>query len=260
MPQRIHNIPDTFLKLQTLMKILRDECPWDKKQTMASLRTCTLEEVHEVLEAIDAKDWPALQDELGDLLLQILFYTCLASEQNHFDLEDVAQGLIDKMIRRHPHVFANVQTDDVLKQWNQIKDQEQQRKSLMDGVPPLPSLAKAQKIQQRAARIGFDWQDAQEVLPKIREELQEFEEAFAEKNQDHIEDEFGDLLFTLTNLGRKLGLDSELCLMRSNRKFERRFRGVEDCAIAENKALDQQDTEQLEVWYQQVKESEKDES
>lgn len=260
MPQRIYDEPDVFLRLKTLMKILRDECPWDQKQTAQSLRSCTLEEVHEVLEAIDDDDWPSLKDELGDLLLQILFYACLANEKHYFNLEDVAQGLIDKMIRRHPHVFSHVKTDDVLEQWHDIKDKEQQRQSLMDGIPPLPALAKSQKIQQRAARVGFDWKNTQDILPKIREELAEFEEAVRSGSSKNMEDEFGDLFFTLTNLGRKLNLDAELCLMRSNRKFSERFRGIEILATKQNKVLNKQSTAQLEQWYQQVKEKEQYES
>ena len=268
MPNRIHDKDNYYDKLYTLMDILRKECPWDKEQTISSLRRYTLEEVHEVIEAIDMAesnhDWLPLKHELGDLLIQVLFYSCIAEESGQFNMADVIDSLIDKMIYRHPHVFSDtqrndLQSNDLNEQWNQLKDAEHsERTSLMDGIPPLPALKYAQKQQQRAARAGFDWTEATQVLKKMHEELAEFE--FEVRNQsaaERLEDEFGDLLFTLANLARKLDLDAELCLMRTNRKFASRFRCMEDQAKAKNISLDDMDIAAQEALYQRAKAIEK---
>lgn len=251
------------------MKVLREECPWDARQTLSSLRRYTLEEVHEVIEAIDAVesggDWQALKAELGDLLLQVAFYARIAEEANAFDLGDVVDALIDKMIYRHPHVFGRQACEDLSRQWNELKDAEHDdRASLMDGIPPLPALKYAQKQQQRAARVGFDWDRAGDVLAKMREELAELEcevrefEQGVRESRSRIESEFGDLLFTLANLARKLGLDAELCLMRSNRKFDARFRAME--RLAEEQGMNMADAgiEALEGLYARAKAQIKD--
>ncbi len=235
------------------MDVLREQCPWDRKQTLQSLRTYTLEEVYEVLEAIDLQDWQALKVELGDLLLQIVFYARIAKEQGQFSLHDVAEAIVEKMIRRHPHVFEEDQGGDLSRQWEELKQAEHtDRVSLMDGIPPLPALKYAQKMQQRAARVGFDWLQAADVLEKMHEELAELEaEVRAEQaSPARMEDEFGDVLFSLVNLGRKLGLDAELALMRTNRKFGERFRGMEALAGPDlgDLSLDEQ-----EVLYQRAK-------
>jgi len=243
------------------MKVLRKDCPWDAEQSITSLRRYTLEEVHEVLEAIDIAestgDWQPLKAELGDLLLQVAFYACLAEEADAFDLGDVIDGLIDKMIYRHPHVFAQTKTNDLSRQWNELKDTEHKdRESLMDGIPPLPALKYAQKQQQRAARVGFDWHQASDVLEKMREELDELEfEVRNNADKSRIEDEFGDVLFTLANLARKLDLDAELSLMHTNRKFANRFRAME--ALAASRQLDMAATplDDLEELYQEAKAS-----
>ena len=242
MPERIHEKENYFEKLETLMKVLRKECPWDNQQTLSSLRTYTLEETHEVLEAIDeaanSNNWSALRDELGDLLLQIAFYACIADERGEFSLSEVFQGLIDKMIYRHPHVFNGAKPTDLNKQWDSLKDNEhKQRTSLMDGIPPLPALAKAKKIQSRAARAGFDWEEPADVIEKMHEELHELEEEVRHTELSHprIESEFGDVLFTLVNLARKLDVDAELALMQTNRKFSNRFRKMEQ--LAESKGM-----------------------
>jgi len=237
------------------MDVLREECPWDRKQTLSSLRTYTLEEVHEVLEAIDREDWDSLRDELGDLLLQIVFYARIAKEQERFTLHDIAESVVTKMIRRHPHVFDRVETEDLSRQWEELKDAEHaERKSLMDGVPPLPALAYARKLQKRAARVGFDWNDAADVMVKMREELEELEtEVRQDAPFERLEDEFGDVLFTIVNLGRKLGLDAELSLRRTNRKFIDRFRGMERLAASSDSAMAQMDMASLEELYQQAK-------
>lgn len=243
------------------MKVLRKECPWDAEQTITSLRRYTLEEVHEVLEAIDnveaTGDWRPLKAELGDLLLQVAFYACLAEEADAFDLGDVIDGLIDKMIYRHPHVFAQTETDDLSRQWNDLKDSEhKERESLMDGIPPLPALKYAQKQQQRAARVGFDWQQASDVIEKMREELDELEfEVRNHADKTRIEDEFGDVLFTLANLARKLDLDAELSLMHTNRKFGNRFRAMETLASSRNLDMASTPLDELEGLYLEAKSS-----
>ena len=259
LPHRIRDNTSYYDKLCSLINILREECPWDKKQTLLSLRRYTLEEVHEVIEAVElaSRDgqWQPLKSELGDLLIQILFYARLAEEAGQFNLADVIDALIDKMIYRHPHVFGEAMPDNLDDQWNLLKDAEQQtRRSLMDEIPPSPALKYAQKMQQRAARVGFDWREASDVLAKIREELEEFEQEVRQQSAvERIEDEFGDLLFTLANLARKLDLDAELCLMQTNRKFASRFRAMERLAISAECSLQAMSTDELEAIYNQAK-------
>lgn len=258
MPERIRD-KSPFEKLTALMQILRRECPWDRKQTLSSLRHYTLEEAHEVLEAIDAAvehdDWDKLKEELGDLLLQVAFYACIAEEHGRFNLADVIDALAEKMIQRHPHVFAAVASVDVEAQWQRLKAAEQPgRKSLMDGIPPLPALAFARKLQQRAASVGFDWQEAAAVIDKMQEELDELaHEVKARAEQGRIEAEFGDVLFTLVNLARKLDIDAELALMRTNRSFMQRFRIMEKLADKKGKALEELSLGELEMLYAEAK-------
>lgn len=262
MPERVTSLNHPYDRVVRLMMILREECPWDREQTLNSLAPCTLEEAHEVLEAVEIAhstgNWLPLQEELGDLLLHIAFYARLAEEQQAFTLQSVFDALVSKMLSRHPHVFGDAtvhNTDDVLRQWNRIKSEEKkERTSLMDGLPPLPALAYAYKQQQRAATVGFDWPEPEGVLEKMQEELDEF--AFEVKNNgDHsrLQDEFGDVLFTLVNLGRKMGLDAETCLMHSNRKFSRRFRRLETLAKEQSVALSDLPLKTLEDMYQQAK-------
>lgn len=264
MPERIRNKDNYYSQLKELMHVLRKNCPWDEEQTLSSLRTYTLEETHEVLEAIDRAvefdEWNALKDELGDLLLQILFYAQIASEGKHFDLDDVVESLIDKMIYRHPHVFHNAITDDadaVLQQWERLKDAEHEnRSSLMDGIPPLPALAYASKQQYRASRVGFDWNRPEDVIEKMEEELHELaHEVRSQADPSRMEDEFGDVLFTLVDLGRKLGVDAELALMHTNRKFAKRFRTMESLAAERRLSLDELDLDALELLYNEAKET-----
>jgi len=260
MPERINNKSNNYDKLKSLVDVLRKECPWDAEQTIESLRTYTLEEVHEVFEAIEHAvehdDWTMLQAELGDLLFQVLFYARIAAAEKQFDLDDVVCNLIDKMIYRHPHVFANAQSDDLGRQWEALKDTEHvDRTSLMDGIPPLPALARAHKIQRRAARVGFDWTQAHDVLEKMHEELGELEhEVNSGAPHARLQDEFGDVLFTLVNLGRKLDVDAELALMHTNRKFAARFRGIEDLATKRDLSLDAMSLDEMEGLYLEAKE------
>jgi len=259
MPDRIYCHDNDLQRLIAMMDILRKECPWDHEQTLRSLRPYTLEEAHEVLEAAEeaasGDGWNGLRGELGDLLMQVLFYSKIASEQRAFDLHDVISALISKMIYRHPHVFADAKPDDILQQWEQLKAKEgNERNSLMDGIPPLPALAMAQKMQVRAAQVGFDWPDAQGVLAKVSEEVVELHEALADGDAEQVELEFGDLLFTLVNLGRKLGVDAETALLASNRKFARRFRAMEQQVADDDTTLVACSSTQLEAIYHNIKE------
>jgi XTP/dITP diphosphohydrolase/ATP diphosphatase len=217
-------------------------CPWDREQTFDSIRRHTLEEAYEVLDAIDRKDWQGLKDELGDLFLQVLFYAEMAQEMGYFTLQEVMENLNEKLIRRHPHVFANregVETSDqVVANWEEIKQQERagssdgRGKSLLDTVPrALPALMEASKLGSKAATIGFDWDSAAPVFDKLQEELDELRDAMAAGRQAEQEEELGDVLFTVVNLARKLGVQSELALRASNAKFRRRFAAMENEAI-----------------------------
>ncbi len=213
-------------------------CPWDREQTFDSIRKHTLEETYEVLDAIERKDWPGLKDELGDLFLQVLFYAEMAEEAGYFTLQEVMENLNEKLIRRHPHVFANREGVDtaaqVVANWEQIKQQERtgsrnaREKSLLDAVPrALPALVEASKLGSKAASIGFDWENAAPVFEKLQEELNELRQAMAVGRQAEQEEELGDVLFTVVNLARKLGVQSELALRGSNAKFRRRFAAME---------------------------------
>lgn len=214
-------------------------CPWDRVQTLSTLKPCVLEEAYELLAAMDRpEDTANYVEELGDVLLQVMFQCVMAEQEGRFTFDDVANAIADKLVRRHPHVFGDVVAKDpatVLKNWEQIKQQEHRkeaRHSALDGVPPtLPALLKAQRSQEKAARVGFDWKDAKGPLAKIREELAELEEAVAASDDTaldpHVKEELGDLLFSVTNLARHLKADSESALEGATAKFARRFRAVE---------------------------------
>ena len=208
-------------------------CPWDLEQDFKSIVPHTIEEAYEVADAIEREDHHNLKSELGDLLLQVMFYCQMAREENLFSFHDVAEGILQKMIRRHPHVFGDVKRDSDAQRiaWENQKEQERahntDRSALADIAMALPALLRATKLQKRAARIGFDWPDAQSVLGKLQEETEELLAAKEEDNKDHVHEEYGDLLFTLVNLGRKLDIDAEQALRHANQKFERRFRTME---------------------------------
>ncbi len=230
--------PDPLQRFRDIVARLRapDGCPWDREQTHASLKPHLLEECYEVLEAIDANDDRHLQEELGDLLLQVVLHSQIASEAGRFDLAAVADGIAEKLVRRHPHVFGETRLPDsaaVLQQWDALKREEkEERRSALDGVPPaLPALARAQKLQGKAARVGFDWDDPTGALAKVREELEEVLHA----SDDALEDEVGDLLFAVVNYARKRKVDAEGALLGANGKFARRFRRVE--ALAAERGL-----------------------
>lgn len=225
---------ELFLTLLKVMDELRGPkgCPWDKKQTPSSLVPCLLEETYEVIAAIDSQDPRQLKEELGDLLLQIVFHSRIASEKNDFRIDEVLTHLIEKLIRRHPHVFAEGEVHEAeaaLQQWEQIKAAEKDPKeSLLAGVPvQTPALARAYRLGSKASRVGFDWPNAQGVLDKVTEELQELHEGIREENRDAVEEEFGDLLFSIAQAARFLGLNPEEALRKSTLKFQRRFERME---------------------------------
>jgi nucleoside triphosphate diphosphatase len=247
--------------LTAIMACLRDRqtgCPWDIEQNFASIAPYTIEEAYEVADAIERDDMAGLKDELGDLMLQVVFHSQMASEDGHFTLQDVIDGICDKMIRRHPHVFGSVEADDpgtVVVNWESIKADERkfaEDRSALAGVAlALPALLRAQKIQKRAARTGFDWPDASGALQKIYEEIQEVQSATSTEERT---DEIGDLLFAVVNLARFHDVDAEMALKAANAKFERRFRAMERAAGDKFPALSLDDKELL---WQQAKASEK---
>jgi MazG family protein len=243
-------------RLRQIVERLRapDGCPWDREQTHESLKPHLLEECYELLDAIDTQDDSELKEELGDLLLQVVMHAQMASEQHRFTLDDVAEVTADKLVNRHPHVFGENRlpnSDAVLKQWDAIKRGEKhQRKSVLDGVPKnLPALAKAQKVQTKAARVGFDWEEARDVLSKIHEEIREIDSASGKE----LEDEIGDLLFAVVNFARKHKLDAEQLLTGATAKFSKRFQAMESLAEDRGLELGKLTLEQLDELWDEVK-------
>ena len=255
---------DALARLREVVHRLRAPggCPWDREQTHASLVPHLLEEAYEVAEAIAEGDPELICDELGDLLLQPVLHAEIAAESGAFDLDRVAHMLTEKLIRRHPHVFgdANAATSDaVLTQWDAIKRTEKgvEREPYLQGIGKgLPALMKAQKVQKKAARIGFDWPDAAPVLEKIKEETAELEEAVRSGNQSAVADEVGDLLFSVVNLARKLGVESEAALAAASKKFVRRFHAMEERLIDEGKKLGELSLAEMNLVWDQVKTTE----
>jgi nucleoside triphosphate diphosphatase len=252
-------------QLVSIMKSLRapdSGCPWDLKQDYQSILPYTIEEVYEVADAIERHDYSDLKDELGDLLFQVVFYSQLASEDQHFDLADVIDGINKKLVRRHPHVFSNVAYDSEQEfqlAWENQKKIEREQKSatatgsLLDDIPTvLPELKRAQKIQKRVAKQGFDWPNVEQVWDKLEEEKQEVIEAFESGDKKHTEEEIGDLLFVCVNLARHYGIDADMALRGANKKFERRFKRVETLAA---RPISENTLEELETFWQQAKNS-----
>lgn len=247
-----------FRRLLDIVARLRgpEGCPWDRKQTHESLARHMVEEAHEAVDAIRHMDWDHLAEELGDLLLQVVLHAQLGAEEGTFDIGDVLRGIIEKLIRRHPHVFgeADLRTpEEVVSRWERIKAEERGEPSLLEGISEgLPSLVYAYKLQTRAARVGFDWRAGEDVLPKLREELEEVEEAL--RGGGEVEEELGDLLFTLVNVCRHFRVDPELALRRSARKFARRFREMEARGRERGVSLEEMDLEELDCLWEGSKE------
>ena len=235
-------------------------CAWDREQTFKSIASCAIEEAYEVADAIDREDFKSLKSELGDLLFQVVFHAEMANEKGIFNLKDVINELNNKLVRRHPHVFSNekaLSSEESLTIWEDIKAQErktQKLDSLMDDVPKnLPSLIRAKKLQKRAARVGFDWKDANKVINKIEEELEELKIEHSKNNRDKLAEEVGDIFFTIVNLTRHYDLDPEDIMRRSNLKFEQRFRAMEKYAEQNNLELNGMSVDQLENVWQKIK-------
>ena len=242
-----------FLKL---VSILRKECPWDKKQTHDSLKDNLIEEAYEVVEAIETKDFDELKKELGDLFLHIVFQAEMASEKNKFTIADVIESISEKLIRRHPHVFENVNVsddDEVAANWEAIKMQEG-KKSVLDGIPKhLPALIKAQRMQEKAGNVGFDWAEWKLAWEKLDEEIDEWKMAIEEQKKEEQEDEFGDLLFSLVNVGRLLELNAESSLRSSIRKFDTRFRYIEEKLNEKDKSITDSSLEEMDQLWNEAK-------
>jgi MazG family protein len=246
-----------FARLVEIMAKLRAPggCPWDREQTFDTIKPYLLEETYEVMDAIDARDWPGLAEELGDLLLQSVFFAEMAAEAGHFDIADSLQAINSKLIRRHPHVFGDAEAktpDDVKRKWDEIKKTEKPRpQGLLAGVPrTLPALVEAQQIASRAATAGFDWENVDQVFDKLHEELTELHNA---TTQDEREDELGDLLFVIVNIARFLKVDPEQALRRTNSKFRRRFSHVEQGLASEGKSPQTATIEEMEALWQAAK-------
>ena len=249
-----------------IMAQLRGEpgCPWDKSQTHETLKPFLIEEAYEVIDAIDRKNEEDLKEELGDLLLQVVFHSRLAEERGSFEIGDVIETVCEKMIRRHPHIFGNITvegTDEVLKNWEEIKREEKDMKteseSMMQLPKALPALMKAYKVQEKAARIGFDWDDISGAFDKVYEELDELKEAYATKNQEKIEEEFGDLLFACINVARFLKVEPELALDYAVKKFIKRFKFLEAEAARSDKTLSDMNLQEMDALWEKSKKQEK---
>jgi MazG family protein len=250
----------SFEDLVKLIGILRKECPWDKKQTHESIKENLIEEAYEAVEAIENKDYEELSKELGDLLLHVIFQSTLATEHNAFNIDDVIFRIQEKLIRRHPHIFADVEANNeekVSQNWEKLKMKEG-KKSVLDGLPKhLPALIFASRMQEKVRNIGFDWPNEEGPWEKVHEELNELKEAISQKNQEHIREEYGDLLFSLVNLSRFVKVNAEDALRGSNQKFDRRFRALEILANEQKKTLSDMSLEEMDVLWEEVKRLEK---
>lgn len=255
-PEEVASIPDPVERLVAIMELLRspEGCPWDRKQTLESLKSYLIEESYETLDAIDSGSPEALRGELGDVLLQVVFQSQLAREMGWFTFQDVAATISEKLVRRHPHIFSTevAETPEaVLQKWEQIKSTEKDRTGLLSGIPRgLPALQKAHRIGQKTSRVGFDWPDVQGALDKVVEELKELAEA---EDDESRSDEMGDLLLAMTNVARHLGIDPEMALQKANDRFISRFNVVETQAQASGRVLSELSLDEMESLWQEAK-------
>jgi XTP/dITP diphosphohydrolase len=237
---------DAFGRLVRIMDELREQCPWDRKQTIGTLRPLTIEETYELADAITDGDWKGIKEELGDLMLHIIFYSRIGREQGQFTLDDVINGICDKLVARHPHIYGTTaqeglvevkNEEDVKRNWEQLKLKEG-KKSVLGGVPlSLPATIKATRLQEKAGKVGFEWEETAQVWEKVKEEMEELQEAVALGDMQKIEEEFGDLEFSLVNYARFLRIDAENALERTNRKFIHRFTRMEEAARVQGRSL-----------------------
>jgi len=249
-----------FDRLLNIMDELREQCPWDKKQTLQTLRHLTIEETYELGDAILDNDLQEVKKELGDLLLHIVFYAKIGSETSDFDIADVLNTVCEKLIHRHPHIYGDVKVKDeeeVKRNWEKLKLKEG-NKSVLEGVPKsLPALVKASRIQEKVAGVGFDWEESQQVWEKVEEELQEFQDEVKSGNQDEMEAEFGDVLFSLINYAKHLNINAENALERTNKKFIKRFQYLEEKAKELGKELSDMTLKEMDVYWDEAKANDK---
>ncbi|HTO17249.1 MAG TPA: nucleoside triphosphate pyrophosphohydrolase [Edaphocola sp.] len=243
-------------RLVNIMDELRAQCPWDKKQTIHSLRLQTIEELYELTDAIDKQDWKGIKEELGDLLLHIVFYAKIAKEEGSFQLGEVIEEICNKLVRRHPHIYSNINVEneeEVKKNWEQLKLKEG-KKSVLSGVPQsLPAVVKATRLQEKAKQVGFEWKDRSGAFEKIKEELAEFEAEVELKNIENTKAEFGDLLFSMINYARFLDIDAEAALEQTNRKFKDRFEKMEALALSRKLKFESLSLEEQDALWNEVK-------
>lgn len=260
-PAPAHILNHTFSRLREVIAVLRgpNGCPWDKKQTHETLREYAIEEVYEVIEAIDNQDDEGIVEELGDLLLQVLLHSQIGEDDGYFTVDDVIRSITDKMIHRHPHIFADKTVEsieDVYKTWDALKQEEKgdYRKSVLDGIPDsLPALAKAFKLQKKAAKTGFDWDDIKDIWKKLQEELDEVDEAIVSQDKSEIEKELGDVLFVLANISRYYKVNPEIALNQTNQKFHSRFSYIEEELESQGKDIYQTTLEEMDYYWDQAK-------
>lgn len=249
-------VAEDFLRLVNIMNELREKCPWDRKQTIQTLRSMTIEETYELGDAIIEEDWQNIKEELGDILLHIVFYARIAQEKSQFTLNDVINTICDKLIVRHPHIYGDVKVnneEDVKRNWEAIKIQEG-KKSVMDGVPAsLPAIVKATRIQEKAKQVGFEWHNKEDVWEKIEEEMKELHDEVKNGNREEMEMEFGDVLFSLVNYARFLQIDAETALEKVNKKFLNRFKRMEAAANAEGKQLAEMSLDEMDAIWNKIK-------
>ena len=244
-------------QLLEIMKAIREKCPWDAKQTHESLKRYMVEEVYEALDAIEQNDADHLKNELGDLLLQIVFHSQIASEKNEFNFKDVIKTISNKMVDRHPHVFLSdkkISAEEVMNNWEKNKHKKENRQSILSGIPNhLPALLKAQRMQDKAASVGFDWEKVEQVIEKLEEEIAEFKRAVKRKDTREIENEFGDILFTIVNLSRFNNIIAEEALQRVNKKFRKRFNYIEKKMNNNPQNISDASMESLDALWEQAK-------
>lgn len=247
----------SFLALVEIMDTLREKCPWDKKQTIQSLRSNTIEELYELIDAIIDEDWEGIKEELGDILLHVLFYAKIGTEQGHFTLQDSIEAISKKLIHRHPHIYGDVKVQDeeeVKRNWEQLKLQEG-KTSLLAGVPnSLPAMVKAFRIQQKVKQVGFEWENKEQVWDKVEEEISELKVEIEANNQEKMEQEFGDVLFSMINYARFLNIDPEAALEKTNKKFKYRFELMESYAKEHGLDLAEMSLDEKNALWQQMKE------
>ena len=250
------SLAGAFEKLVGIMDDLREKCPWDKKQTIQSLRQLTIEELYELTDAITEENWSGIKEELGDLLLHIVFYSKIGSEQNQFTLEEVINNISEKLISRHPHIYSDVKVHDekdVERNWEKLKLKEG-KESVLSGVPAsLPATIKAMRLQEKARQVGFEWDKKEDVWHKVEEEIEELKEAIDEQDEQKMEDEFGDVIFSMINYARFLRIDAENALERTNKKFILRFTKMEEAAKQAGKDLHQMTLTEMDAIWNEIK-------